>query len=219
MRTAQEIFSRYGKTYAAGDVIFNEGDIGEEMFIIQSGQVKIVKKTNKEEKTLVILSEGDFFGEMAVIDREPRSAGAVAIAETRCIVLNNAVFESTMQSNIHIVKRILRNMSSRLREANKQIANLLLKDHNRRVANTLVLIAQKHGTQTDKGIVMDFPLTAVELASSSGLSAEIDKVKDILSKLEKAKVIRFEGERIIISSLENLGKFIQYLEMKEEFGV
>jgi CRP-like cAMP-binding protein len=219
MRTAQEIFSRYGKTYAAGDVIFNEGDIGEEMFIIQSGQVKIVKKTNKEEKTLVILSEGDFFGEMAVIDREPRSAGAVAITETRCIVLNNAVFESTMQSNIHIVKRILRNMSSRLREANKQIANLLLKDHNRRVANTLVLIAQKHGTQTDKGIVMDFPLTVVELASSSGLSAEIDKVKDILSKLEKAKVIRFEGERIIISSLENLGKFIQYLEMKEEFGV
>ncbi len=218
MRTAQEIFNRYGKTYAAGEVIFQEGDIGEEMFIIQSGQIKIIKKTNKEEKTLVILSEGDFFGEMAVIDREPRSAGAIAITETRCIVLNGAVFESTMQSNIHIVKRILRNMSSRLREANKQIANLLLKDHNRRVANTLVLIAQKHGTQTENGMVMDFPLTINELASSSGLAAETDKVKDILIKLEKAKVIKFDGERIIILSLENLDKFIQYLEMKEEFG-
>ncbi len=218
MRTAQEIFERYGKTYTAGDVIFKEGDIGEEMFIIQSGQVKITKKTNKEEKTLVILSEGDFFGEMAVIDREPRSAGAVAIANTRCIVLNNAVFESTMQSNIHIVKRILRNMSSRLREANKQIANLLLKDHNRRVANTLILIAQKHGTQTEQGIAMDYPLTATELASASGLAAEKEKVRDILNKLEKAKVIRFEGERIVIISMENLHKFIRYLEMKEEFG-
>ncbi len=218
MRTAQEIFNRYGKTYVAGDVIFNEGDIGEEMFIIQTGQVKITKKTNKEEKTLVILSEGDFFGEMAVIDREPRSAGATAITETRCIVLNGTVFESTMQSNIHIVKRILRNMSSRLREANKLIANLLLKDHNRRVANTLVLIAQKHGTQTENGMVMDFPLTINELASSSGLAGETDKVKDILIKLEKAKVIKFDGERIIILSLENLDKFIQYLEMKEEFG-
>jgi len=218
MRTAQEIFNRYGKTYVAGDVIFNEGDIGEEMFIIQTGQVKITKKTNKEEKTLVILSEGDFFGEMAVIDREPRSAGATAITETRCIVLNGTVFESTMQSNIHIVKRILRNMSSRLREANKLIANLLLKDHNRRVANTLVLIAQKHGTQTENGMVMDFPLTINELASSSGLAGETDKVKDILIKLEKAKVIKFDGERIIILSLGNLDKFIQYLEMKEEFG-
>jgi len=219
MTTAQEIFERYGRSYPAGSVIFNEGDIGEEMYIIQSGQVKISKKTNKGEKTLVILSEGDFFGEMAVIDREPRSAAAIAIADTKCIVLNQEVFESTMQSNIHIVKKILRNMSSRLREANRQIENLLLKDHNRRVANTLMLLAHKHGTPTDKGIIMDFPLTTLELANTAGLAGELEKVKDIIAKLEKAKIIRFDGEQIVIMSLENLEKFIQYLEMKEEFGL
>lgn len=219
MSTPNEIFARYGKTYPAGGVIFKEGDIGEEMFIIQSGQIKITKRTAEEEKTLVILSEGDFFGEMAVIDREPRSASAVAISETKCIVLNQEVFESTMQNNIHIVKKILRNMSARLRDANKQIENLLLKDHNHRIANTLTLLAKKHGTKTENGIVMDFPLTAVELANSAGLAGELEKVKDIVSKLERAKVIRLNDGKISITSLENLDKFIQYLEMKEEFGV
>lgn len=219
MSTAQEIFERYGKVYPASEAIFKEGDMGAEMYIIQSGQVKITKKTAEEEKTLVILSEGDFFGEMAVIDREPRSASAISITETKCIVLNQEVFESTMQNNIHIVKKILRNMSARLRDANKQIENLLLKDHNRRVANTMILLAHKHGSQTDQGIIMDFPLTAKELANTAGLAGELPKVKDILDKLEKAKVIRYDGERIIIISIESLEKFIQYLEMKEEFGV
>ncbi len=219
MSTVHEIFERYGKTYPAGALIFKEGDIGAEMYIIQSGQIKITKKTSNEEKTLVILSEGDFFGEMAVIDREPRSASAVAITETKCIVLNQEVFESTMQSNIHIVKKILRNMSARIRDANKQIENLLLKDHNRRIANTLTMLARKHGNNTERGIVMDFPLTAMELANAAGLAGDLPKVQDIVSKLEKAKVIRLENGAIVITSLENLEKFIQYLEMKEEFGV
>jgi CRP/FNR family transcriptional regulator, cyclic AMP receptor protein len=218
MATAQEIFERYGKVFPSGATIFKEGDIGEQMFIIQTGQIKIAKQTNEGEKTLVVLSEGDFFGEMAVIDREPRSAAAIAITETKCIVLNQEVFESTMQSNIHIVKKILRKMSSRIREANKQIENLLVKDHNRRVANTIALIAHKHGQQSSKGITIDFPFTSKELADAAGLVGEMEKVKSILDKLAKAKVIALEGEQIMILSLENLEKFIKYLEMKEEFG-
>jgi len=218
MLTAQEIFQRYGRTYAEGEVVFKEGDIGEEMFIVQSGQVKIVKQVNQAEKILVVLSEGDFFGEMAVIDKEPRSATAIAITGLKCIVLNQEVFESTMQSNLHIVKKILRNMSQRLREANKQIANLLLKDNNRRLANTMIMLAKKHGKSTDRGIVMDFSLTPLELANTAGLAGEFDKVRDILEKMEKAKVIALENEQIIINSIASIEKFVQYLEMKAEFG-
>ncbi len=217
MATAQEIFERYGKVFPAGTPIFREGDLGEEMFIIQSGQIKISKHTSTGEKTLVILSEGDFFGEMAVIDNEPRSASASAHTDAKLIVLNQEVFEQTMQTNSHIVKKILRNMSSRLREANRQIATLMLKDHNRRVANTLLLLVHKHGRNTDKGFVMDIALTPNELADMVGLAQDMPKVKDILGKLEKAKIIRFDGQQISIISPENLEKFIKYLEMKEEF--
>lgn len=217
MATAQEIFERYGKVYPAGTRIFKEGETGEEMFIIQSGQVKITKHTSDGEKTLVILSEGDFFGEMAVIDNEPRSASAVALTDVKMIVLNQEVFESTMQTNAHIVKKILRNMSGRLREADKQIANLMLKDHNRRVANTLLLLAHKHGRQTEKGFQMDISLAPAELANMVGLSDDMNKVRDILGKLEKAKIVQVEGSQIQILSIDNLEKFIKYLEMKEEF--
>lgn len=217
MPVMEAIFDRYGKIYPAGSMIFREGDPGEEMFIIQSGQVKITKKTSDGEKTLVILSEGDFFGEMAVIDKEPRSASAVAQTDTKLIVLNQEVFEATMQSNAHIVKKILRNMSSRLREANKQIANLMLKDINRRVANTLLMLVHKHGRQTDKGFVMDITLTVAELANMVGMTQDLAKVKEILAKFEKAKIISLDGQQIHILSVEYLEKFIKYLEMKAEF--
>jgi CRP-like cAMP-binding protein len=217
MATAQEIFERYGKVLPAGTTIFREGDAGEEMFIIQSGQVKITKHTSTGEKTLVILSEGDFFGEMAVIDNEPRSASAMTHTDAKLIVLNQEVFESTMQTNAHIVKKIMRNMSARLREANRQIVTLMMKDHNRRVANTLLLLVHKHGRNTDAGFVMDIAMTPMELADMVGLGQDLPKVKDILGKLEKAKIIRMDGQQIIIISPENLEKFIKYLEMKEEF--
>lgn len=217
MATSQEIFDRYGKILPAGTRIFKEGDPGDVMYIIQSGQVKITKRTGDGEKTLVILNDGDFFGEMAVIDQEPRSASAVAVTDTKLIALNAEVFESTMQTNAHIVKKIMRNMSSRLREANKQIANLMLKDHNRRVANTLLLLAHKHGRQAETGFTWNISLTIVDLASMVGLSDDLNKVKDILTKLEKAKIIRIEGGQILVNSVDSLEKFIKYLEMKEEF--
>jgi CRP/FNR family transcriptional regulator, cyclic AMP receptor protein len=217
MATPQEIFERYGKVFKAGTRIFQEGDPGEEMFIIQSGQVKITKKTQDGEKTLVILSEGDFFGEMAVIDNEPRSASAVAQTDTKLIALNQAVFEATMQSNAHIVKKILRNMSSRLRETNKQLAILMLKDHNRRVANTLLQLCQKHGRQTPQGFSMDITLAVPELANMVGLSDDPAKVRDILLKMEKNKILQLSGNAIQVLSIESLDKFIKFLEMKEEF--
>ena len=72
MATQSEIFQKYGRNFAAGQLIFAEGEIGAEMFIIQSGKVRISKRSKDGEKTLVILEEGDFFGEMAVIDKGPR---------------------------------------------------------------------------------------------------------------------------------------------------
>lgn len=217
MATPQEIFERYGKIFKAGTRIFQEGDPGDEMFIIQSGQVKITKRTQGGEKTLVILSDGDFFGEMAVIDNEPRSASAVAQTDTKLIALNQAVFEATMQTNAHIVKKILRNMSSRLRESNKQLAILMLKDHNRRVANTLLQLCQKHGRHTPQGFILDISLGVTELANMVGLSDDQAKVRDILGKMEKNKILQLTGNTIQILSLESLEKFIKFLEMKEEF--
>jgi CRP/FNR family transcriptional regulator, cyclic AMP receptor protein len=219
MGNEQDILSKYGRTYHPEEVIFKEGEIGSEMFIIQSGKVRISKRSKDVEKTLVILENGDFFGEMAVIDKGPRSASATAVEETKCIALNEELFEQQMQHNARIVKKILKNMSARLRDANKQIENLLIRDNNRRVANTLLMLAHKHGNRATANIKMDFDFSVGELAKMVGLENEKPKMDEIIDKLMRAKVITIEDGQIVIVSLENLEKFIKYLEMKEEFGL
>lgn len=217
MSTEQEIFDKCGRSYNANDIIFREGDMGNEMFIIQSGKVKITKQLKDGvEKTLVILGPGDFFGEMAVIDKDVRSANAIAMEASRLIALDEEVFEMHMQTNPKIVKKILKNLTSRLREANQQIANLMIKDSNRLVANTILLVVHKHGEDGPGGITMDIPFTVAELSKMCGL--DLPKTQEIVDKLIKAKVIHMSGDAIVVTSLENLEKFIRFLEMKEQFG-
>lgn len=218
MSNQAEIFTKYGRTFAAGEKIFAEGEIGAEMFIIQTGRVRISKKSQDVEKTLVVLEDGDFFGEMAVIDKGPRSATATAVDEVKCIVLNEELFEQQMQNNARIVKKILKNMSARLRDANKQIENLLIKDVNSRVAHTLLNLAHKNGAKPGVEIKVD-GLTVEELAKMVGMGNEPQKVAEILSKMEQVRITRIEAGKVVISSLENLEKFIRYLEMKEQFGL
>jgi CRP-like cAMP-binding protein len=217
MGSEKEIFDRYGRSYNAGDVIFREGDPGTEMFIIQSGKVKISKLIKGgDEKTLVILGPGDFFGEMAVIDKDNRSANAIAIEPSRLISLDEDVFEMHMQTNPKIVKKILKNLSTRLREANQQIANLMIRDTNRLVANTVLLVAHKHGEEGAEGISMNIDFSISELSKMCGV--DIEKTREVVDKMVKARVLKLFGETMVVTSLEGLEKWIRYLEMKEQFG-
>ncbi len=217
MSSEQEIFERCGRSYNPGDIIFREGDVGNEMFIIQSGKVKIAKQLKDGvEKTLVILGPGDFFGEMAVIDKDVRSANAVSLETSRLIALDEEVFEMHMQTNPKIVKKILKNLTSRLREANQQIANLMIKDANRLVANTILLVVHKHGEEGPGGITMNINFTVPELSKMCGL--EQAKTREVVDRLQKARVITLNGEAIQVTSLASLEQFIKFLEMKEQFG-
>ena len=121
-----------------------------------------------------------------------------------------------MQTNPKIVKKILKNLTSRLRDSNHQIANLMIKDANRLVANTILLVVHKHGQEGPGGISMDIPFTVNELSKMCGL--DLLKTQEIVEKLLKAKVITLSGESIIVTGLDNLEKFIKFLEMKEMFG-
>lgn len=213
MGSEQEIFEKYGREYQPGDVIFREGDVGNEMFIIQAGRVKITKTIKGEETVLVELGPGDFFGEMAVIDKDPRSANAVASQPSRLIALDEEVFEMHMQTNPKIVKKILKNLTQRLRNANQTIANLMIKDTNLRVANTLLREAQR-GEAGPEGIVLS--QTVDSLNKICGL--ELDKTQEAVQKMLKARVLKALEPTIVVAGVDGLEKYIKYLEMKEQFG-
>jgi CRP-like cAMP-binding protein len=111
--------------YAPGDVIFRQGELGTEMFIIQEGEVDIVKHINGESHTLSHLEKGDFFGEMAVLESVPRTADAVAATEVRALAINGARFDEMLHKNPEVAVRIIRKYSKRLREANTLLERLV----------------------------------------------------------------------------------------------
>jgi CRP-like cAMP-binding protein len=117
-------FARFMKRFPRGTVLFNEGDEGEDMFIIRSGRVAIKKRVAHGEITVAVLEKGDFFGEMAVLERIPRTAGAEMVEDGDLIVIGSDIFGDMVKANSEIAVRMLRKYSLRLRETTKQLEDL-----------------------------------------------------------------------------------------------
>jgi CRP-like cAMP-binding protein len=111
-------------TIPGGEYVFREGDLGTEMFIIQEGEVHILKKLGTETRVLTRLEKGDFFGEMAVLENVPRTADAYAVRETKLIAINGSRFDEMIRRNPEISVRIMRKYSRRLRDANVLLQEL-----------------------------------------------------------------------------------------------
>jgi CRP-like cAMP-binding protein len=101
------------------------GEIGNDMFILQSGTVELIKTIAGETKVLATLEKGDFFGEMAILERMPRSATAEVIEDGDLIKIDGEVFGDMIKANPEIAIRMLRKYSIRLRETNKQIESIV----------------------------------------------------------------------------------------------
>ena len=104
----------------AGQMIFDEGDVGTEMYVVQSGTVEVFKKTRKEgDRVLATLEKGDFFGEMSILEDVPRTASARAKTDCELVKINQTTFDEMLRQNGEIAVRMLRKLSRRLRETTK----------------------------------------------------------------------------------------------------
>ena len=118
-------FQDYLVSCAKGDVIFNEGDLGTEMYIIQTGSVAVDKDIKGQNRRLAVFGKGDFFGEMALLENLPRTASVTALEDCEVVRIDSATFDTMIRSNIEIAVRMLRKFSVRVREADKKIELLL----------------------------------------------------------------------------------------------
>src|SRR4030067_412079 len=213
--SSSPLFEKFGKIIPKGTVLFREGDIGQEMYIIQSGRVKISKTVRNIEKTLSVIGKGEFFGEMAILNDKPRSATAEIVDDSEILVSDRNTFETMIKGNTEIALRIIKKLSQRLQEADNQIENLLIKDNTSRLVNLLAKIAKDKGIDTVMGgIVID--TTAEEMASMLGMARE--QVDKVIEKIAKSRIIDIKQGRIIVTNREQLNQFMKYLEMKDMFG-
>jgi len=109
----------------AGEYVFEEGDLGTEMYIIQSGQVEILKRVAGSDTRLAVLEKGDFFGEMSLLEDLPRAASARAVSDLKLLEIGGATFDQMLRSNPEIAIRILRKLSRRLRQTDDLLRETL----------------------------------------------------------------------------------------------
>ncbi len=109
------------RQFSAGEVIFHEGDLGHEMYLIQDGQVEILRLGSDGPQRLALLEKGDFFGEMSILDELPRTATAAAASDARLVEINGATFDEMLRANPEIAIRIMRKLSLRVRQADERL--------------------------------------------------------------------------------------------------
>jgi CRP-like cAMP-binding protein len=209
------LYSRFGRDFTAGTVLFEEGDIGTEMYVIHEGNVRLTRGKGSLETTLAVLPSGEFFGEMAIVTSQPRSATATVVEHAKLLVLDSGTFESMVRNNAEIALRIISKMATRLQAANNQIDILLRTEPNHRVVFALRMQAERSGRREGPGIKVDW--TTKTLAERVGLP--VAEVEVVLKRLATARLVTAVEDGFIIPEVGQLQDYLDFLDVKEKFGV
>lgn len=180
------------RRYPRGSMILAQGDSGESLYLIASGQVKVVLiHEDGREVILSVLTEGAFFGEMALLDQEPRSAHVVAMTDALLLQLRREDFQSRLRSGPDVAIGLLRELSRRLRRADETIASLMLLDVNGRIANLLLELADEEG-----GERITRRLTHATIGQMVGASRET--VSRTMRSLVNREILRVSRKEILL---------------------
>ena len=197
------------KLYRKGDIILMEDDdTNQSLFIIAKGEVKVVLTAEDgREAILASLKEGDFFGEMSLLDGEPRSATVRAVEESRLLTIRREDFLQAMKKQPDLALTLLGEMSRRLRKSNRQISSLALMRVYGRVAATLLQLMEERGirSKTKDGksiIVVKERPTQQFIADMSGTTRET--VSRVLNYFQKKGYIVLDGKDLLILQEDEL---------------
>src|SRR5262245_35086224 len=140
-----------------GELLYQEGDLGSEMYVVQTGMVRLFRVRDGAKQELAVMEKGDFFGELAVLEGLPRTSAAEAMGEVEVIEINSATFDRMIRANIEIAVRMLRKLSNRLQEANGRLEALT---HTQTASGA-------HAEATATGIDLDRPAAPVAPAGAA----------------------------------------------------
>jgi CRP/FNR family transcriptional regulator, cyclic AMP receptor protein len=192
-------FSRVEK-YLAGREIYAKGSPGDSMMAVLRGSVKM-SSVSAEGKEIVlnIMSAGDFFGEIALLDGEERSADAVATTDCEILVLHRRDFMPLLEKHADICLVLLKILCQRLRQTSEQVEDVLFRHLESRLAKALLHLAESAGIHGVNGSATDLHLSQKELGAHAGGSRE--SVNKHLQIWHRAGLIRLGKSSIVIRDL------------------
>ena len=193
------------RKYQGGKIIFREGELGQFLYIIRTGQVRIfINNAEGHELTVALFSHpGQIFGHISLIDDFPRSATAVTLCPTTLYALNRANFHKHIaQQSPQLALNLLKMFCTYTRTNNRQMTTLASLDIPQKLACTLIDLAEKHGQSKTRGIQINLSLTQRDLASFIGATRE--SVNKNLREWHIQEWIQIKSKRITILDVEAL---------------
>ena len=185
------------RRYAKDDVVFHADESGDVFCLIKEGQVKVTMISPEgKEIILSLLGPGEFFGEMALIEDEPRSATVVATEVLELVTIWRSDFLQILAENFSITKKVLMEMSHRLRNASNRIESLATMDVYGRLARFFLDLAREQGKSLDNGYVAVTRPTHQAIANMIGTSRET--VSRLIHDLMRQNLLLSEGKTIYL---------------------
>lgn len=185
------------RRYAKDDAVFHADEIGDVFYLIREGQVKVTMISPEgKEIILSILAAGDFFGEMALFDNEPRSATVIAIEPLEVVSIWRSDFLHILSENFGITQKVLGELSKRLRHASNRIESLATMDVYGRLARFFLDLARQSGKVLDNDYIAVIRPTHQAIANMIGTSRET--VSRLIHDLMKQNLLLSEGKTIYL---------------------
>ncbi len=203
-------------SFKKGETIFKEGDIGEEMFIIKSGKVEVVKNVQGEEMVLATLEANSFFGEMVLFGDKHRSATIRAVDDTSTIQINKRILEIQLSKAPDWFVAIMRTLVLRLKETNKRIQSRYYINLDYSLIKMILLVMNATGTRKESELSAEFGRVIKDLRLILGVSqdAVMNKLKDF-TFIHLIKYSKDENT-ITIPDIEKTKEFLLFLQGKKD---
>jgi CRP/FNR family transcriptional regulator, cyclic AMP receptor protein len=209
------LLARFGRNFAAGDVLFRDGDEAAEALLLQDGRVRLIKRVGAVERSLRVLRPGDLFGESALMPGSPRNSTAVALTDGVALALDQATFQQVLASHPAVGARVLQQLIRRLRDAEDQIEILLLRDARSKVVVALLKLGQQAaGSRSSGEGGAELGVSPMDL--SARVALDVDTVKRTVQELRDAGYLRVVDERVEIPDLDALRELYGLLGVKDQ---
>ncbi len=202
----ERFFSKFGVECQPDDIIFCEYELGNEFYFILQGKVKIVKIINNREKTIDVLTDGDVFGEMSILEEgEPRSAGAVAVDRVKLLKFHRDNFEALLQGNPQLAYKLLLIFSKRIYDAKRRMMILLLDEPQLKVMDVMLMLTEQDA-QFEIQNEFTIQVTPQQIASWAGM-AEADAQKELTHLVRVGKIDLFP-DRVLVKNIRDFQRLV-----------
>lgn len=193
----------FERRYPKGRIVFVEGEPGEALYLLKEGKIKLTRQAEDgREHILHLVHAGEVFAEVVLFDGGGYPATAETMEDCQIGIIRNKDLEGIIADDPQLALAMLKIMARRLRAAQEKVMSLALHDAVRRVATTLLRLAEEHGVAEPEGLRLNLNLTNQDLANLAGTSRET--VSRTLSDFRRRGIVRFSGQQVLILNRRRL---------------